>query len=76
MTEKKSRFDFKGDVYAFGRIIEENVHIQTVAATRERAISNIKYRLRKERNLYNTIPLDLDGYINDTENRMIHRLRA
>lgn len=56
-------YAFTGAVYVFGRLVTSKWEASTVAATEARAMSNLKFRFRKDNNFCPTVPVKLSGSV-------------
>lgn len=56
------KYSFVGAVYTFhSDCVDEKWRGETYAPSKAKAISNLKYRFRKENNLQMYTPIDFDG---------------
>lgn len=64
-TESKEykKYTFSGAVLKFGIPVSTCWHAETVAPSKERALSNLKYRYKKEHGLISSVQIELDGKI-------------
>ena len=58
-----SKYSFSGAVLKYGTPVCSNWKAETVAPSKEKAISNFKYRFKKEANLIPSVPIELVGQI-------------
>lgn len=56
-------YSYEGPVVMHGKCVQHEWKATTTAPSQSRAISNLKYRWRKENNYVNNIPLELPGTI-------------
>lgn len=56
-------YSFRGDVLKFGTVVCFNWKAETFAPSKAKAISNLKYRFKKENGLFMQTPLELVGKI-------------
>ena len=54
------KYVYCGVVMSYGKILAENWYCTTYASSKERAISNIKYRFRKQYGYVDNMPLGID----------------
>ena len=60
---QSAKYSFSGAVLKYGIPVCNNWKAETVAPSKEKAISNLKYRFKKEANLIPSIPIELVGQI-------------
>lgn len=59
--EQKKRFGYDGVVTQFGSIINRNWNAETAATSEKKAMSNLKYRYKKDYNLLPSSKIELPG---------------
>lgn len=57
------RYVYDGPIMIFGRCVDDRWHGETVAATKQKAVSNLKYQCRKLIGLVGNSKIDLPGSI-------------
>lgn len=59
----QNKYTYEGPVYVFDTLAERSWKASTIAVSEAKAVSNLKYRFRKESGLVNNIPIKLIGKI-------------
>lgn len=63
--KKKKKFTFIGAVLKYGKPFCDKWEASTMAETRAKAISNLKYRFKKQFNLIASVPIEFIGDLFD-----------
>lgn len=56
-----TKYEYKGQVVQFGRVVKEYWIAQTVAPSKQKAISNLIYQFKKQNNLIQGSKIELDA---------------
>ena len=57
----KKQYTYMGPVYVFDRLVADRWTGSTWAVSKEKAITNLKYRFRKDNRIENYTPISMPG---------------
>ena len=66
MSEFKRYWTYEGPVVAFGKVVANRWHGQTIAVSKKKAISNLAYQFKKEAGLLPSARINLvESYLKE-----------